>query len=442
MRVRLLPIPALMIGALAAAPLPAAAQAPSVGVQVHTSSDPILTLRKVAFEGGKTLDLSVGIGSGAFRGKDDPADIFHTVSDRGPNFTCGDAEDIVGVKGEKICGDVKRGRIYPVPDYSPSIYRIQVLEGGTFRVLDSISLKDARGNPVDGMLNPLTVASTEQPLDAAGNKLKQNPNAVDAEGIVRLSDGSFWIGDENGPSILHAGPDGRIQVRHVPAGTEKDYAGAGYEVKGTLPAILAKRALNRGIESMAVSEDGKFLYFVLQNPLANPDNDAYADAANTRLFKLDRATMQVAGEYVYVMEPTSAYRGEEKKKQSTVRISELMHLAGDDLLILERTERTTKIFRIALAGATDIRGGKWDDAATAPSLEQADLAKEGVVPAAKSLVLDTADHPGIPPKIEGMALFGDGALMLINDDDFGIDGKRTAVMKVTGLGLDTPAKAK
>lgn len=213
-----------MIGALAAAPLPAAAQAPAAAVQVYTSSDPILTLRKVAFEGGKTLDLSVGIGSGAFRGKGDPAGIFHTVSDRGPNFTCGDAEDIVGVKGEKICGDVKRGRIYPVPEYSPSIYRIQVLDGGTFRVLDSISLKDSRGNPVDGMLNPLTVASTEQPLDAAGNKLKQNPNAVDAEGIVRLSDGSFWIGDENGPSILHAAADGRIQVRHVPAGTEKDYA--------------------------------------------------------------------------------------------------------------------------------------------------------------------------------------------------------------------------
>ena len=119
-----------------------------------------------------------------------------------------------------------------------------------------------------------------------------------------------------------------------------------------------------------------------------------------------------------------------------------MHLAGDDLLILERTERTTKIFRISLAGATDIKAGKWDDAATAPSLEQADLAKEGIVPAAKALVLDTASHPEIAPKIEGMALFGDGALMLINDDDFGIDGKRTAVFKVTGLGLDVPAKGK
>ena len=34
-----------------------------------------------------------------------------------------------------------------------------------------------------------------------------------------------------------------------------------------------------------------------------------------------------------------------------------------------------------------------------------------------------------------MARFGNGDLMLINDDDFGIDGKRTAVMRVTGVPL-------
>ena len=47
---------------------------PSSGVTVkaHTSNDQILNLRPVAFEGGKTLNLSVGIGSGAFRNGDPP----------------------------------------------------------------------------------------------------------------------------------------------------------------------------------------------------------------------------------------------------------------------------------------------------------------------------------------------------------------------------------
>ena len=53
----------------------------------------------------------------------------------------------------------------------------------------------------------------------------------------------------------------------------------------------------------------------------------------------------------------------------------------------------------------------------------------------KTLVLDSADHKELPVKIEGMARFGNGDLMLINDDDFGIDGKRTAVMRVTGVPL-------
>ena len=106
------------------------------------------------------------------------------------------------------------------------------------------------------------------------------------------------------------------------------------------------------------------------------------------------------------------------------------------LIVLERTEQTTKLFRIDLSAATDLAAaGKWDDAATLPTLEQIDPAKEGLKPAPKTLVLDSADHKELPVKLEGMALFGNGDLMLINDDDFGIDGKRTAVMRVTGVPL-------
>ena len=53
----------------------------------------------------------------------------------------------------------------------------------------------------------------------------------------------------------------------------------------------------------------------------------------------------------------------------------------------------------------------------------------------KTLRFDTADHLTIVGKTEGMTLLGDGALVLINDDDFGITGQRTAVMRVTGVPL-------
>lgn len=397
--------------------------------------DPMLRLGEVKIPGGKTLDLSVGIGSAAFRAKDEPANVFWTLSDRGPNFTPEDAEEITGVSGEKLCGEIKKCRIYLTPDYSPSIYRIEVKDDGTFRVMDAIALKTKSGKPVSGLLNPLKTASTENAVDGAGNKLPQDPNSVDAEGIVRLPDGTFWIGDENGPSILHVNADGTIQQRLVPAGTEGEYAGADYTVTGALPAILAKRNSNRGIESMAVSGDGKSLYFILQNPLANPDGKAYGEAANTRIVQMDRETLKPVAEFVYVMDPMSTWPGEEKKKQSAVRISELTAVGDNQFLVDERTDKTGKIFKIDLTGATNILGSKWDDAATSPSLEQTKLADDAITPVKKELLLDSSKVSGLPTKIEGVAVFGDGSLMLINDDDFGITGEKTEVVRVRGLKL-------
>ncbi|MFN8723341.1 MAG: esterase-like activity of phytase family protein [Rhodospirillales bacterium] len=422
------------VAAAAAIALATAAQAQEIVVHTHRD-DPILRLGTFAFEGGRTLSLTVGIGSGAFRAPSDPPNIFWTVSDRGPNIAAGDAEAIAGVKGEAICGAVRNCRIYPVPDYPPSIYRIEVRDDGTFRVLDAIALKTRSGRPINGLLNPLTVATTENPVDGRGRPLAQNPDAIDAEGIVRLSDGTFWIGEENGPSIVHVAADGRIQRRLVPAGTEKDYAGADYEIVGALPALLAKRFTNRGIESMALSGDERSLFFIVQNPLANPDAAAYADAANTRIYRIDRATQRIDAEWVYVMEPMSAWKGEERKRQNTVRISELLWIGENRLLVDERTEETTKIFEIDLAGATNIVGTKWDEAATSPSLEQSRIADTGIVPVRKVLRFDTVDRPEIPTKIEGLALFGDGSLMIINDDDFGIAGGSTKVIRVKGLPL-------
>ena len=419
----------VLFGSLSAA----TAQAQEIRIY-EGSGDPMLKLRPVSLASGKTLNLNVGIGSGAFRAKTDPENLFWTVSDRGPNFTPDEAESILGVPGEKVCGSVKPCRIYLAPEYPPSIYRIEVRGDGTFRVVDAIAIKTKSGVPVTGMLNPLKIASTENAVDGDGKPLKQDVNAIDAEGIVRLSDGSFWIGDENGPSILHVRADGTIQRRVVPAGTEADYAGADYDVVGALPAILAKRFVNRGIESMAVSEDEKSLFFILQNPLANPNTAAYQDAANTRIVQIDREGLKPVAEYLHVMEPPTAWKGEESKRQSTVRISELTAIGESRFLVDERTDRTTKIFEIDLAGASNILGSKWDDAKTQPSLEQTKADAAEIKPVSKALRFDSANHPNVPTKIEGIALFGDGSLMLINDDDFGISGGQTKVVRVKSSG--------
>ena len=154
---------------------------------------------------------------------------------------------------------------------------------------------------------------------------------------------------------------------------------------GTLPAMMAKRYLNRGIENVAVSPDGATVYVLMQNPLANPDSDAYKKSANTRLWKLDRATGKLLGEYVYMMDDATTFRSDNKKepqKQNAVRMSEMVFLGNDKLLILERIGKTSKFYAVDLASATSL-DASWDDAATSPSLEQlsaADLEAKGIKP--------------------------------------------------------------
>jgi hypothetical protein len=224
-------------------------------------------------------------------------------------------------------------------------------------------------------------------------------------------------------------------ARHVPAGTEGDFASAPYRTIGSLPAIVAKRQGNRGIEGIAVSPDERFLYFIMQNPLANPDSAAFVAARNTRLFKIERATMRVVGEYVYQLDDPQSFRRDPSRRQFDPRISELMAIGRDRLIVLERTEQTTKLYEVPLAGASNIAGSRWDDANTLPTLEQSDLSAVGIKPLPKTLRLDTADHPTIVGKTEGMTLMSDGALALINDDDFGISGARTQIVVVRGTAI-------
>jgi len=401
--------------------------------KIFETKSAINNLSTVMVDGGKARDLTVGLGSGAYRRPGDPANMFYAVSDRGPNFVCGDVETVLGVSEDAVCHGNKV-RVYPTPDYSPSIYTIFLGDNGIFDIKDVITIKDQNGIPLTGLTNKLTVAKTEKPVDANGNALEQSVSSIDAEGIIRLTDGSYWIGEENGPSVLHVAADGTVIERLVPAGSEKDFEGAAYKVSGGLPAILVKRQTNRGIESMAVSPDETKLYFMVQNPLANPNADAYKAAKNTRLFVYDRVSEKLSGEYIYQLDDPQTFRNDPTDKQNAPRISEVLALGNDRLLVLERTDKTTKLHEVKLAGATNILASRWDDMSTNPTLEQEnDLSKLDLIAVPKTLRFDSADYPMAPNKLEGLAIMGDGALAMINDNDFGIKGDPTQVILIDGL---------
>ena len=201
------------------------------------------------------MNLDVGIGSAVFRDPAGPANTYYTVSDRGPNFTCGDLAALMPVKPEVACPEVEgmkaeSGRLYPLPDYNVTIYTV-VLDPAakTFTVTNALPLKTQGGKPVTGLTNPLKVAKTDKPRDGAGQPLAQDMNAIDAEGLVRLADGRFFIGEENATGIVECRRRASVFRRFVPAGSEGDFAAADYPISGSLPAIYAMRNSNRGIES-------------------------------------------------------------------------------------------------------------------------------------------------------------------------------------------------
>jgi len=413
-----------------------AAFAASNSVQIIDSQDPALKLGTVSFPGGKTVNLTVGIGSSLYHAKGDPKNLFWSITDRGANIDCGDdVQQVTGLSAQQICMGDDKGKVFPVPDFSPSIARIEIEKDGTFKVLQMIKLADTSGKPITGLSNPLKAAKTEKAYGADGKQLSFDPNGLDTEGLVQLKDKSFWIGEEYGPSLVHVAANGRIIERLVPTGIDQDLAGATYPIKAALPAIIAKRQLNRGIEGIAVSPDEKYLYAIVQNPLANPDAAAYKKAIATRILKVDRAAGKVIGEYVYTLDDYKTFPDDKDAKQeSDVRISELMAVGTDKLVVLERIANTTKLNYIEIGKATNILGTAWDDKATSPSLEQLDrdgLAQAKVTPVKKKLWLISSDYQGLPGKLEGMTLVGNHDLYLINDDDFGIEGDHTRMVHLT-----------
>ena len=185
---------------------------------------------------------------------------------------------------------------------------------------------------------------------------------------------------------------------------------------------------------------------MVQNPLDNPDAKAYGKAINTRLFKIEvgesggETALSSVGEYVYQLDDWNKFAAlgaTDATAPSSLRVSEMTALGHEHFLVDERTDQITKLFEITLDGATNILGSKWDDPATAPSLEQTDdLASIGIVPAAKTerLVASSLENasPRYPGKIEGLSLTADGKLFMINDNDFGIEGAKNEIVIVEG----------
>jgi len=391
-------------------------------------------LAEVELPGGR-LRMTRGLGSGLARRPTDAPGLFWAIGDRGPNFKVKVAIDRYGVEALESLADTDGAKIMPALDHGPAVCSLRA-DGDGVTLLDIIPLRDGHGSPVSGLpVSSSADAECEPIFSLAGEALGTDASGVDSEGIVATADGGFWVGDEYGPSLLRLDAAGKVQVRWVPAGAADAYRDACYPVVDVLPALAAARRLNRGFEALALSLDERWLFLAFQSPLAHPDRAAHARSRNVRLWRLDAATGALAAEYVYRLEPPDAFRRDMalgEFEQSDVKISEIVMLAEDRLLVLERGSASTKFYRVDLEAARAAPEAMRDPA-TRPTLEQMDeaaLDRAGVTPLAKTLILDTDTDERLPADLEGAVLLTPTTLLLVNDNDFGVEGVATEFWRV------------
>ncbi|MYT73750.1 MULTISPECIES: esterase-like activity of phytase family protein [unclassified Streptomyces] len=326
---------------------------------------------------------------------------FWTVTDRGPNG--------------QIKVDGSKRRTFPVPGFDPAIVKIRVT-GDRVKVVDAIPITTRSGKAVTGLSNQESRDEKPYTYDAR-TPLSYDPNGLDTEGIVRAADGSFWLVDEYGPSLVHVSARGKVLTRYVPKGL--NLKGADYPVVEALPSVLLNRKINRGFEGLALLPNGD-LVMALQSPLSLPDGDAGEASRNTRLFRFSPKKQAVTAEYAYRFDAVGDVDPGEDDT-SELKISSVVALGGDRLLVEERTDKAARLQEVRLTRGADILGDRWDDATTSPSLEQLDdPAASGVPVLGKRLVVDLNTVDGVQDKIEGVAVVGHGTLALINDNDFGM----------------------
>ncbi|RZJ68366.1 MAG: esterase-like activity of phytase family protein [Flavobacterium sp.] len=332
------------------------------------------------------------------------ASVFYMLTDRGSN----------------VAGQLANSIIIGKPDFTPQIGKFR-LKDGKLVLEQTIELKNSLGAKLNGIPNPIGMgASGETAYDLQGQVITPSADGIDSEGLVRASDGTFWVSDEYGPHLAHFDASGKTIERINPFGT-----GTGGR---KIPAVFANRRPNRGMEGLAITPDGKTLVGMMQSPMYNPTRGAVSSSVVLRILTFDIAT-GATKQYAYLMD-----------NSSLTGVSDIVAVNATTFLTIERDglfggDATSpaafkKVFKIDISMATDISDpangatGKLYGGKTVEELNNlAGLSSAGIVPVSKTLVLDLLkDLPSVYPhdKAEGLALLPGNLLVISNDDDFGV----------------------
>ena len=272
--------------------------------------------------------------------------------------------------------------------------------------------------------------------------------SFDPEGIVvNPRNGHLLVSDEYGPSLYEFTTWGRLVRRYeTPAGLVPRNAATGQANFAGDTGNTAGKRTNRGFEGLAISPDGRTAYAMLQSAMLD---EGGSSGTLNRIVAFDTRTGRAKAQYAYRMEGSSQGRG----------ISALVAINDTEFLVLERNNRglgvdaegtpaNKKVFRISLAGATDVSAIDLD----APGAVFTTVTKDTAVPWLDLAAPATMAHPSLaalggvsPEKWEGLTIgprLNDGSYLVLagTDNDYsvtqdsGTNVQRDVYYRPTGAG--------
>ncbi|HEU5470689.1 MAG TPA: esterase-like activity of phytase family protein [Actinophytocola sp.] len=265
-------------------------------------------------------------------------------------------------------------------DFVLRIHRIGPNFGsGSVDVLGGINLTDPHGHV------PFPLTRPDRVLTGAD---------LDPESIVRLADGSYWIGDEFGPYLLHFDRAGRLLAPPVP-----------------LPGVIAPEnpagppnlASSKGFEGLARSVDGRTLDALLEGTVAGDE------PGSLRLNEFDLATGRYTGR-----------RWSYRLDDPAFAVGDAVTVDRHRLLVIERDGgqgADARVKKIYLADKRDRdRDGKLDKTPVADLLNLANPRGIG----------GFGDPFRFPfTTIEDIVILDDRTLGVLNDNNFPFSSGRT-----------------
>lgn len=147
----------------------------------------------------------------------------------------------------------------------------------------------------------------------------------DVESITRLNDGTYWVGEEFGPYLLHFNASGQLLKNPVPHPVLRAPQN---------PAGGTNLPSSRGFESMTRNADGSKLYLTTESSI-----NSETDKRKLEIYEFDTALGQYTGKsFKYNKDSSDPITGNANNASNIFVTGDMTHVGGDKYIVIERDD--------------------------------------------------------------------------------------------------------